>query len=78
MGTDIRAMVQGGPPVLGTGMGGFDSHRSDCDVREQVNPTHCECASDGIVTRTSPQRPRRRIRIVDRVRAVRSRYEAPR
>jgi len=33
-----------------------------CDVRELVNPTRCERACDGIETRTSPQRARRRIR----------------
>jgi hypothetical protein len=35
--------------------GGFDSHRSDCDVRELANPVHCECILDGIETRTSPK-----------------------
>jgi hypothetical protein len=32
----------------------FDSSLLDCDVRELANPVHCECISDGIVTRTSP------------------------
>ena len=40
---------------MGLGMGEFDSHRSDCDVREQANPAVCESVSDGSITRTSPR-----------------------
>lgn len=50
-------MAQGGPPVLGTGLGEFDSRDPDRDVRELVNPARCERVPDGIETRTSPRVP---------------------
>lgn len=42
--------------------GRFDSCFPDCDVRELVNPARRERVLDGIETRTSPQRSRRRTR----------------